>query len=205
MTVEAVAHGPRPAAPFAVAKQWAAILIACSLGATSASAQPTIKSIERPDPASVTVPDLAFKPGRRDPVGYDDYFYFHKSGVSYERAFADMDQCRIQGEMAQIVAPIPRFIPLGGEPVNRPERDRWAPFAMYGVIGMIMADIIIESVQEDLAMTTGRKCLAYKGYHRYGTTRTIYKQIDSGADAEKLARKARIASGPPPQAEALVP
>src|SRR4051812_38775616 len=152
-----------------IAKQWAAVVTTCCLGATSAGAQSTIKTIERPDPATVTVPDLAFKPSKSDPRGYDDYFYFHKSDVSYERAFADMDQCRIQGQMAQIVAPIPRFIPLGGEPVNRPERDRWAPFAQYGVIGMVMADIIIASVQEDLEIATGRKCLAYKGYHRYGT------------------------------------
>jgi hypothetical protein len=60
-------------------------------------------------------------------------------------------------------------------------------------------------VEEDLEKTTDRRCLAYKGYHRYGTTRAIYKQIVSGTDAEKLARKAVIASGPPPQAEALGP
>src|ERR1043165_3550951 len=86
-----------------VVKQGIAILVACCLNATFAGAQTiVVKVLERPDPTTVTVPDMAFKPGRSDLRGFDDYFYFHKSGVSYERAFTDMDQCRIQSEMAHL-------------------------------------------------------------------------------------------------------
>ena len=188
-----------------IVKQGIAILVACCLNATFAGAQTiVVKVLERPDPTTVTVPDMAFKPGRSDLRGFDDYFYFHKSGVSYERAFTDMDQCRIQSEMAQLAPPIPRFIPLGGEPAKEPGF-HVPVYSQYGVAGAIIGEIFIEAATEDLTAATGRKCMAYKGYHRYGTTRAIYKQIDSGTDGEKLARKAVIASGPPPQAEALEP
>ncbi len=168
-------------------------------------AQTELKPAERPDPASVTIPDMTFKAGVANVRHFDDYFYFYKPDVSYERAFADIDQCRIQSQMAQLVVPMPRFIPLGGEPLAKPERNIWAPFPMYGLVGMVIANAIIASAEDDLAIETSRKCMAYKGYHRYGTSRAIFKQIDSGTDVEKLARRARIASGPPPQTEALEP
>jgi hypothetical protein len=91
---------------------------------------------------------------------------------------------------------------LDSEPV-KPETDLERPSENYGLVGLAIAALIADSVQEELVNLAARKCMAYKGYHRYGITRAIYKQLDSGTDGEKLARKARIASGPAPQAEAL--
>lgn len=171
----------------------------------SADTEISLKPLERPDAAAVTVPDMTFTPAKADIRRFDDYFYFHKSGVSYERAFADLDQCRMYGQMTQFVAPLPAYVPLGGDPVKAPGPRHWNMFLMDGIVGALIADIIIANAMEDRAIATSRRCMAYKGYRRYGTSRNIFKQIDSGADTEKLARKALIASGPAPQIEATEP
>ena len=170
-----------------------------------ADGETVLKPLERPDSTTITVPDMTFTPGKADLRRFDEYFYFHKSGVSYERAFADLDQCRMYSQMAQLVPLMPRYIPLGGDPVKTPGPSSWNAFPMFGLVGVLMADIIVADVTEDLAIATGRKCMAYKGYQRYGTSRKIFKQIDSGTDTEKLTRKALIASGPEPQLEATEP
>src|SRR6266404_209962 len=46
----------------------------------------TIKPFERPERANITVPDLAFLPTPEDVRKYDTYYYFYKTGVSYEAA-----------------------------------------------------------------------------------------------------------------------
>jgi len=77
----------------------AAIAIWASLGCLPASAQTRIDPLTRPDATSVTVPNLAFTPTKRDISDFGEYFYFHKDGVSYEHAFADLEQCRINATL----------------------------------------------------------------------------------------------------------
>ena len=189
--------------------RWApmAAIMGCWLASVPAWAEndTVLKPLERPDPATITLPDMTIKPTKPDPRRSDEYFYFHKSNVSYERAFSDLDQCRMYSQMAQLVAPMPRFIPLGGEQIEPTGPDGWSTFPMFGFAGMMIANWLIAEGQEEMAITTNRRCMAYKGYQRYGISRAIFKQIESGTDTEKLARKARIASGSAPQTEALEP
>ena len=164
-----------------------------------ASAQTVITPLERPDAASVTVPDMAgFKPTPKDARNFDDYFYFHKSGVSYERAFDDLEQCRVYAASAQLIAPMPTIIPVGDVATSGPKVSQ-----RIG-IGILPA-ILIASAEEDTAIATMRTCMAFKGYGRYGTSRALFKQIDQGSDTEKQARRAVIASGPAPAGEAIDP
>lgn len=160
--------------------------------------------LERPDPATLKVPEIN-TPAKSDAGRFDDQFFFYKSGVSYARAFADMDQCRINVAMARMFAPTPRFVPLGRALETPAGRSGWELFPMFGLGGMLLADAFIAGAEDDLALATARKCMAYKGYRRYGLSRGLSKQIDSGTDAEKLGRRALIASGPLPQAEVLEP
>ena len=183
------------------------VAIASSCFVQSPAAADAIVPLTRPDPAGVTAPDLAFKPTYRDTEEYDYFFYFHKPGVSYEQAFADLDMCRLYGLQAQLVRVPPGFVPIGTADVARPEVHRQLPvYTIGGVIGFLIVDMIVAAAEEDARAATNRRCMFYKGYVRYGTSKAIFKQIDAGSDADRLARQARIASGPlPPQAEALAP
>jgi hypothetical protein len=177
----------------------ATCLLTISAGFFSVSAQTVIKSLERPDPATVTVPGMAFKPILSDIRRFDEYFYFHKPGISYERAFADLDQCRIYGLFQQLSVIPPDFLPLGGELISDPK-----PGFTY-VQGGILDYYFTQQANEDNERATVRRCMAFKGYARYGTSRAIGKQLESGTETEKLARRALIASGPDPQDRVIDP
>lgn len=184
--------------------------------APAAAAQTVIMPLERPDPASITVPDMAsFKPTPSDIRRFDDYFYFHKEGVSYERAFAELDQCRGYSMVAQVGAIPPTIVPVGGPLVqDAPKRGMFDPpysnnltfgSPLGSTIGYALVGMIVANYMEELALATNRRCMYWKGYSRYGTSRALWKAIDTGSDTEKLARRALLASGPRPAAVALEP
>jgi hypothetical protein len=166
-----------------------------------------IRALERPDPSSVTVPDLRFTPTPGDVADYDEYYYFYRQGVSYEQAFADLDQCRMYVLASSLTSVLPpRFVPLKGDVVSRSDSkivDFY--YASYGIVGGLLAGAVMDEENSENARGTNKRCMAYKGYSRYGTTRDIWDRIAAGGDAEKLARMARIASGPEPQAKAIDP
>lgn len=182
----------------------AAIVVAASAvflssGKLSAEAQAVLKPLDRPDSASITVPNVI-------PTSSGDYFYFHKMGVSYEKAFSDLDECRIFSLQARLTVLAPRFVPLGSASVKSNGITVSPQFLWtYGFVGVLVAAPFIESAEDDNADTTNRRCMMYKGYSRYGTTRAIWKKITVGTDAEKLARMALIASGPEPKAGVIGP
>jgi hypothetical protein len=181
---------------------------ALCLSGTPAVAQTFMKQLERPDPATVSVPDIAFTPTKSDINHFDEYFYFHKPGVRYERAFADLNQCRTYGMVATVYGPPPVLAPLGGEldgqridPLGRknPLTDKNGEY-----VGILPA-IFITNYMEELARGTERRCMMWKGYARYGVSRTLWQQIETGSAAEKLARMAVLASGPAPTVQAIEP
>jgi hypothetical protein len=182
-----------------------AALALAALAATPAAADGTLKPLDRPDPATVAVPDLAFTPKPGDVRNYDDYFYFYKPGVTYETAFADIDTCRMYGESARLSTLPPKFVPLGADAVRRPNAFANGAGFQYGLVGVLIVGLIVEAAEEDATSSTSRRCLHYKGYVRYGTRWDIAKKISAGSDVERVARMARIASGSVPQTEALDP
>lgn len=185
----------------------AAVVLACLGGTSQADEyQTVIKPLERPDPATVKVPALPLTIGPKERIDADSYFYFHKDGVSYETAFADLEQCRLYAGSARQFTLPPKFVALGTNVITR-EFDRtdhmqWY-YQQYGMVGgmtaSIMAAIIVPMVDEDNRNATMRRCMGYKGYQRYGLSSKAYKQIDSDSPAEKTARLALLASGPKPQ------
>lgn len=185
----------------------AALAAAALCLAMPATAQNTeIKPVERPDPASLSLPDMAFKPTPKDVRRYDTYYYFHKPGVSYEHAFADLDQCHGYALSSQLSVLTPTIIPLGAAALQDDSSRRAAysnAFVMYGLIGMGLAAIFISEAEDDNARATVRKCMTYKHYVRYGLSRALFKKIEEGADAQRLGRWALIAAGPAPQAQVL--
>lgn len=140
---------------------------------------------------------VGFKPTPKDVRRFDDYYYFHKSGVSYEHAFADLEQCRVYAAMAQLIPRMPTVIPVGDVPV-RTDGVRFGTPSPFGYVGGAFANSLIAAGEEENSTATNRRCMTYKGYRRFGTSRALFKQIDGGGDAEKEARKALLASGVEP-------
>lgn len=172
---------------------------------TSEAAEGAVQPLDRPDPKTIAVPDLVPRSPQRGSSAYDESFYFYKAGVSYEAAFSDLDECRMYALSTPLLAVPPRFVPLGGDAIAEGRARSGAAMTQYGVIGVLISGIIIANAEEDAIRFNTRRCMAYKGYERYGTQRAIWKQIDAGTDAEKTARMALIASGPHPDAKAIEP
>jgi hypothetical protein len=173
------------------------------LAAAAQLTAPIIRPLERPDPASITVPNLG------NIRGSDSYFYFHKPHVSYEAAFAHLDQCRIYSlTTPQGFSEPPQLVPLGTDFISERQApppistDGLVRFGLVGVgIGVILAPILLQ----ETADATIKRCMSYKGYKRYGTSRSIWNQINSGTEAERLGKMALIASGPQPTTQAFEP
>lgn len=163
-----------------------------------ASAQVVGKALERPDPASLTVPDVTFTPTKSDLRRFDEYYYFNKPGIDYARAFADLDQCRGYAQAAKFVSFTPMMVPLGADAIRTPE---FKPGMQPG----LLVAFLIADAESDYGRVMARRCMHFKGYARYGLTRALSKQMDQGSDAEKLGRQALLASGPQPQAGAVEP
>jgi hypothetical protein len=166
-----------------------------------------LEPLKAPDPATITAPALPLTFGPKDRIDADSYFYFHKQGVSYEAAFADLDQCRLYAQSATLFAQPPKFVPLGTTTIRRdpvtPNTDFY--YNQYGLVGGVTASIIFMAVtaqvNEDNHNATVRRCMAYKGYKRYGLSSAASGKIDTGTEAEKQARRALIAAGPAPQSK----
>lgn len=171
----------------------------------------SLNPLERPDPKTVAVPNLAFTPTPADVSDYDEYYYFYKRGVAYEVAFADLDECRVYGLSANLVAVPPKFVPLGGGIIkDRSYNDYFGTqmamqYGIGGVIGLALVNVIVAQAEQDNVRAAVKTCMAYKGYSRYGTSSDIQDKIDAGSEAEKIARMALIASGPQPPSEAIDP
>ncbi|MGH3428466.1 MAG: hypothetical protein ACRDQZ_13015, partial [Mycobacteriales bacterium] len=164
-----------------------------------------IVALTRPDPATVTIPDVTVPLSDRDARNFEDDYFFQKPGVSYETAFADIDTCRMYGLSARAISAPPTVVPLSGAVVQRSESASPRLFSQYGVVGGLIAGALIAEAEEDAAQGAVRRCLFYKGYRRYGTSRAVFDAINSGTDVDKAARMARIASGPTPATRDIGP
>lgn len=182
----------------------AALICASRMGAAAAQ---DAGPIVMPDPATITVPDLAFKPTRGDIRNYDSYFYFNKPGVGYEKAFADIMECRSYSQVFSFMPPTPDFVPLGSEPYAADMSDKYANAALgFGLIGVGVLGFAMDILSDYDKNSNMRRCMGYKGYKRYGTAYAVWRQIDKGKDeAPKIARLALIASGPSPLGEPVDP
>ena len=168
----------------------AALLLFC---AREASAQ--IKPFERPDPKSITVPGPLVAPNPREVHAYGSDFIFYKAGVSYESAFADLDQCRIYAEETD-QTPLPRkFIPFGTDLVSAGNAQLAPTVYAYGAVGVVVGGIMLAEQLKMLQAETNFRCMYFKGYTRYQTSHANWKKINAGSDEESLARMALIASG----------
>jgi hypothetical protein len=155
------------------------------------------EQVQWPDPSTILIPDLAFAKNSSDAADFDGYFYFHKVGVRFEIARSDFLECFAYSVDLKPYYPWPTFVPYGGDP--QPSREiNYGP-TPYGVVGGFVAAFVNDSVVRIFANANWRNCMGYKGYIRYGTSRAIWKSINTGDPPEIITRMALIASGPTPK------
>ena len=186
----------------AMGSQFAGCLMcACALSAISgvAFAAPASTAL---DPATVAVPDLSFEPKPSDRDHYWEYFYFQKAGVGFKQATDDWTECLSYSKELPPGFP-PNFVPINADmPVEPSDFSRAQNF---GLVGVIMSGIVNDIVAYDMERMNTHVCMGFKGYHRYGLSKQLWKKVTAGTAEEALIRFAKIASGPTPQAEALEP
>ncbi|WP_066529151.1 hypothetical protein [Erythrobacter sp. CCH5-A1] len=155
-----------------------------------------------PDPATITVPDLS---GGRDPAVVRDgekYYYFWRADTSYEQAYADFADCYRFTPMGDVNAPLlPMFIAWRGSSEARD--DAPAPDHGYGLVGDIMGALLFGSAVPLATQGRLRTCLEPLGYQRFPVPKATWKAMNEERVADPAALRARIASGPRPDAEPL--
>lgn len=176
-------------------------IIICLVISAPALAEDYIKPTQRPDPGTVRVPVLR---AATDPNGahdYDKFFVFWRPETSYESAFSDLDQCRIYGLETKLVASTPKYVPLGADEIKEP--NSYIPYGYF--MSGLLSDYLIDRALKDEYLQTEKRCMAYKGYDRFGVSRETWKEIMAGKDEDALARRALIAAGPQPATESVDP
>lgn len=177
---------------------------ALALAAGSASAQTADASPPGlPGAATITAPDVAAGIPERDSSGDAKYFYFQKPGMTFERAVADFRECF--GYANPPIPPVllPAFVLLEE---TAPGGGRVAGPSPYGLIGEAVGALLVPVMKRRNAMGNMRICMGYKAYRRYPTTKSAYLVLNEGDDLHaSILMLAKIASGPAPATESLVP
>lgn len=165
-------------------------------------AAPLAAQMAIPDPATVTVPDLS---GGRDPAVVKDgakYYVLWREGTSYQQAYADFADCYRFTPMGAVNAPLlPMFIAWRGTPEARD--DAAAPDHGYGLVGDLMGSLIMGSAVPLAVQGRLYTCLAPLGYQRFPVPKPAWKLLNEEPVADPVALRAKIASGPRPDADPL--
>lgn len=180
-------------------------LLACAAAMTvscgSALAQ-TEEGPKLPDPATVKVPDVAAGTPELDASGDAKYFYFHKQGVTYDTAVQDVAECLTYANPPIPPVRLPAFVVLE----ETAKQGGPKPIPMWGLTGAVISAILMPSLNRRNAMGNMRVCMGFKSYKRYPTTKEAYVLLNEGDDnAASIVMVAKIASGPTPSAESLIP
>jgi len=175
--------------------------VAAGLACGSASAQ-TAAAPALPDPASIKTPDVAAGAPELDASGDAKYFYFHRDGVSFERAAADFSECFSYANPPIPPVRLPAFVELNE---TAPRGGSVGP-SPWGLTGAVIGAILMPSLNRRNAMGNMRVCMGFKAYKRYPTTKEAYLALNEGDDlGASILMLAKIASGPVPQSESLIP
>ena len=183
--------------------KWFAVLAA--VAASASNAQPAASAAQAiPDPAKVQLPDLGQPASADDATAFDKYFYFHRSGTSFEQALGDIREC--DGYARGLSSP------YGYQDVGYPYAGTMAG-AVGGAIGNAMVAMIFGSAELRKARRSNmRRCMNYKGYERFGLNKDVWQQfhfeeglrsVDEDERQRMLAQQAKAASLITPTGKAL--
>jgi hypothetical protein len=168
----------------------AAAVLAALAGTSAASAQAGTP----PDPATVTLPDMT---PTRDPGVIADgwkHFYFHKAGISYAEAYADIADCYRFLPVRGAIGALPMFAPWS----ERPGVRIFQPTNNYGVVGAVIGGLVQGPLDRRERQSRLRRCMEPRGYVRYPIPQATWEQLTDNYSARSIALQARAASGPTP-------
>ena len=181
----------------------------------AAAAQP---APDKADAAAIAVPDLRFQPTESDQRDFGKYFYFHKPGVSFEAARADLTECRGYSQNLGLFPKIPANVPINANFIEQTYEDppgnlRVAevdPYTIPGAIAYTVVEagigaLVIPGEINKRVVANMRKCMGFKAYKRYGLSRDLWRQLNQGGLEQALLMQAKIASGPEPTQDSLDP
>jgi hypothetical protein len=171
-----------------------AVALACATAAAiPLSVQP---ATAQPAPP---VPNLSV--AEKDLADARKYFILHKPGVTVEQARVDLEFCWhfLPHGMPR---PVPGFVPW-----TRSQAIRQAPGGPgpYGLVGDIMAAMVAGPLERSMRQSRIFRCMVPRGYDRYRTSEAIWKQLNEGDANASIAMQARIAAGPVPPTQRILP
>lgn len=169
------------------------MMVGVLIGAEPARAQTLPDPATIPDPASISVPDVT--PSSDPKIKSDGYkfYYFHRSGTSFDDAYRDLTECR--GHLVTGgAAAVPGFIPWD-EAHQRKIPQRIQP---YGLVGGALAAIILPKMERGARSNKMRRCMGTRGYARYAITEESWNRLNEGDERQLILMQAKLASGPKP-------
>lgn len=129
------------------------------------------------------------------------YVVFHKPDVTAEQAEADLAFCwRFLARGVQRRAP-------GFVPWRQTDAPRAAPYGVnpYGLVGDAIGAIIAGPLDRSVRQSRLYRCMLPRGYARYRTSETVWKQLNSDDATRSIRLQALIAAGPTPPTPRVTP
>ena len=146
--------------------------------------------------------------GRPDEGTSWKYFYFHKPGVSVEKARGDIIECYTFARGLTVAKagsnPTYTSVPYSGSNYLSPAASALAA-GVGALAGALIAGLMDAGDRRAMERTNLRKCFGFKGYNRYELEKADYKLLNDGELEEIRARLIEKATGPTPADEKLVP
>jgi hypothetical protein len=185
-------------------------LVAQGAAAQMAGGTASPRQFTESEIAAVAMPPLAFDAAKVDPEDYEKYFIFHRPETGFTEAHGDITECDALASGISIY-----MGNVSGAMAGATAQYGLLPSAIGGAVAGLMVDAIFGSAERRKARRINmRNCMYFKGYDRYGLEKEVWQSFNfeeglskTNADerTQKLLVQARVASGPAPQLEKLVP
>lgn len=158
------------------------------------------------DPATLTMPNLAFTETPAISGDYDKYYFFHRADTGFAEAHADVLECDAFASGLRTTR--------GGNGIPTYAYAYGIGGVIGGIAGSVLADAIHGSAaRRKMRRINMRNCMGFKGYTRHGLSKDLWEAFNfeegNGRENEEsrrlaLATQALVASaGPKPATEAL--
>jgi hypothetical protein len=151
----------------------------------------------RPDPASVTIPDLSSASDPSFAAQGWKYFFFHKQGISFDKAYSDFEECFRFLPVPNVSVSLPMFAPWDEKPGVK---DLGFVPNNYGLMGAVIGELIAGPLERRAHQSRMRLCLETRGYVRYPLSKAAWERLIDVYSEQSIAMQATAASGPKPRA-----
>lgn len=155
-----------------------------------------------PDPATITLPDMSSASDPKVAADGWKYFYFHKQGVAFDKAYADFEECYrfLPASDPFLTSPfLPMFVPWE----ETPGFATMTPQPRYGLVGAAIGSLVMGPLQRRASQSRMRRCLEPRGYVRYPLAKGAWEQLIDNYSTQSIALQAKAAAGPRPNAEVV--